>query len=114
MVYTTLQIGEVSFVKEVTAIMNSVLAEGQPVSGDDANEALRNTTVAPFSKAMLKAKLIERLKPLVEAEEPDNTSDLAVQAFESSIKGEIEELKVEAFGSEVSFPKLVVSGRLFM
>ena len=92
--------------------MNSVLAEGQSVSGDAANEALQNTTVATLNKVMLKTKLIERLKSLVEVDDADDPSDPAVQTFEASMKREIEELKVEAFGSEVSFLEHVDSGRL--
>jgi hypothetical protein len=50
---------------------------------------------------MLTAKMIERLRPFVEAKHPGDKDDPETQAFEQKMKREAEDLKLESFGVEV-------------
>lgn len=52
--------------------------------------------------AMLTAKMIERLRPFVEAKHPGDKDDPETMAFEKRMKREAEDLKLESFGVEVS------------
>ena len=53
--------------------------------------------------AMLSAKMIERLRPFVEAKHPGEKDDPETMAYEERMKREAEDLKLESFGVEVSF-----------
>ena len=50
---------------------------------------------------MLTAKMIERLRPFVEAKQPGEKDDPETMAFEKKMKREVEDLKLESFGVEV-------------
>jgi hypothetical protein len=52
--------------------------------------------------AVLTTKLIERLRPFVEAKHPGDKDDPETLAFEKKMKKEAEDLKLESFGVEVS------------
>jgi len=51
--------------------------------------------------AMLTTKMIERLRPFVEAKHPGDKDDPETQAFEHKMKREAEDLKLESFGVEL-------------
>ena len=51
--------------------------------------------------AMLTQKMIERLRPFVEAKDPGGSDDLESAAFVEKMKREVEDLKLESFGVEV-------------
>ena len=51
--------------------------------------------------AMLTKKMIERLRPFVEAKDPGGSDDLESAAFAEKMKREVEDLKLESFGVEV-------------
>jgi hypothetical protein len=51
---------------------------------------------------MLTAKMIERLRPFVEAKHPGDKDDPETAAFEKKMKREADDLKLESFGVEVS------------
>ncbi|KAJ7765427.1 X-domain of DnaJ-containing-domain-containing protein [Mycena maculata] len=51
--------------------------------------------------AMLTAKMIERLRPFVEAKHPGDKDDAETQAFEKRMKREADDLKLESFGVEL-------------
>jgi len=53
--------------------------------------------------AMLTTKMIERLRPFVEAKHPGEKDDQETVMFESKMKREAEDLKLESFGVEVGF-----------
>ena len=57
---------------------------------------------------MLTEKLIERIRPFVDAERPGDPNDPETIAFQKKIQLEAEDLKLESFGVEVS------SGVLFL
>jgi hypothetical protein len=50
---------------------------------------------------MLTKKMIERLRPFVEAKDPGGSDDLESTAFAEKMKREVEDLKLESFGVEV-------------
>lgn len=50
---------------------------------------------------MLTAKMIERLRPFVDAKHPGDKDDPETLAFEARMKREVEDLKLESFGVEV-------------
>ncbi|KAJ8454071.1 hypothetical protein ONZ45_g19449 [Pleurotus djamor] len=50
---------------------------------------------------MLTKKLIERLRPFVEAKKPGDKDDPETMAFEARMKREVEDLKLESFGVEL-------------
>lgn len=56
----------------------------------------------PYRVASLTEKLKDRLRPIVEAKRPGESSDPDTAAFEKKIKAEAEELKFESFGVEVT------------
>lgn len=51
--------------------------------------------------AVLTQKLIEKLRPIVEAKNPDDKDDPETLAFEHRMRREAEDLKLESFGVEV-------------
>ena len=51
--------------------------------------------------AMLTKKMIERLRPFVEAKDPGGSDDPESTAFAEKMKREVEDLKLESFGVEV-------------
>ena len=51
--------------------------------------------------AMLTKKMIERLRPFVEAKDPGGNDDPESTAFAEKMKLEVEDLKLESFGVEV-------------
>jgi len=51
--------------------------------------------------AMLTKKMLERLRPFVEAKDPGGKDDPETRAFEDRMKREVEDLKLESFGVEV-------------
>ena len=51
--------------------------------------------------AMLTKKMIERLRPFVEAKDPGGSDDPESAAFAEKMKLEVEDLKLESFGVEV-------------
>ena len=51
--------------------------------------------------AMLTTKMIERLRPFVEAKDPGGSDDPESTAFAEKMKREVEDLKLESFGVEV-------------
>jgi hypothetical protein len=51
--------------------------------------------------AMLTKKMIERLRPFVEAKDPGGADDPESAAFAEKMKLEVEDLKLESFGVEV-------------
>lgn len=51
--------------------------------------------------AMLTKKMIERLRPFVEAKDPGGNEDPESAAFAEKMKREVEDLKLESFGVEV-------------
>ncbi|KAJ7668312.1 X-domain of DnaJ-containing-domain-containing protein [Mycena rosella] len=51
--------------------------------------------------AMLTTKMIERLRPFVEAKHPGDKDDPETQAFEQKMKREADDLKLESFGVEL-------------
>jgi hypothetical protein len=50
---------------------------------------------------MLTAKLIDRLRPYVEAKKPGDKDDAETLAFEAKMRREAEDLKLESFGVEL-------------
>ena len=50
----------------------------------------------------LKEKMIQRIRPFVEAKHPGDINDPETKAFEAKIREEAEDLKLESFGIEVS------------
>ena len=52
---------------------------------------------------MLTKKMIERLRPFVEAKDPGGSDDPESTAFAEKMKREVEDLKLESFGVEVFF-----------
>jgi len=52
--------------------------------------------------AMLTKKMIERIRPFVEAKDPGGKDDPESNAFADKMKREVEDLKLESFGVEVS------------
>jgi hypothetical protein len=52
--------------------------------------------------AMLTKKMIERIRPFVEAKDPGAKNDPESEAFADRMKREVEDLKLESFGVEVS------------
>jgi len=52
--------------------------------------------------AMVTLKLIEQLRPYVEAKNPGGKDDAATMEFVNKVKGQAEDLKMECFGIEVS------------
>ncbi|KAJ7091358.1 X-domain of DnaJ-containing-domain-containing protein [Mycena belliarum] len=50
---------------------------------------------------MLTSKMIERLRPFVEAKNPGDKDDPETQKFEASMKREADDLKLESFGVEL-------------
>jgi hypothetical protein len=52
--------------------------------------------------AMLTVKLVERLRPYVEANHPGEKDDPETLAFEAKMRREADDLKLESFGVEVS------------
>ena len=61
--------------------------------------------------AMLTEKMIERLRPFVEAKDPGGKDDPETKIFEDKMKREVEDLKLESFGVEVW---LYVSWRVWL
>lgn len=53
--------------------------------------------------ATLTTKMIERLRPFVEAKDPGGRDDPESIAFEQKMNREVEDLKLESFGVEVCF-----------
>jgi hypothetical protein len=53
--------------------------------------------------AMLTTKMMERVRPFVEAKHPGDKDDPETMAFETRMKREAEDLKLESFGVEVGF-----------
>lgn len=51
---------------------------------------------------MLTTKLVDRLRPFVEAKKPGDKDDEETKAFEARIRREADDLKLESFGVEVS------------
>lgn len=51
--------------------------------------------------ADLTTKMIERLRPFVEAKNPGGVGDPETAAFEAKMRREAEDLKLESFGVEV-------------
>jgi curved DNA-binding protein CbpA len=51
--------------------------------------------------ATLTIKMIERLRPFVEAKDPGGANDPETMAFEEKMKREVEDLKLESFGIEL-------------
>lgn len=49
----------------------------------------------------LKEKLIQRIRPFVDAKNPGHAEDAETKAFEARIRTEAEDLKLESFGIEV-------------
>jgi len=50
----------------------------------------------------LKDKLVQRIRPFVDAKNPGDINDTETKAFEGRIRVEAEDLKLESFGVEVS------------
>lgn len=50
----------------------------------------------------LREKLIQRIRPFVEAKHPGDINDSETKAFEARIRTEAEDLKLESFGIEVN------------
>jgi hypothetical protein len=50
----------------------------------------------------LQNKLIQRIRPFVDAKNPGDVNDHETKVFEGRIKTEAEDLKLESFGVEVS------------
>lgn len=50
---------------------------------------------------MLTKKLIERIRPMVQAKNPDDKNDPEVKAYVTKTTQEAEDLKLESFGVEV-------------
>ncbi|KAF9071528.1 X-domain of DnaJ-containing-domain-containing protein [Rhodocollybia butyracea] len=50
---------------------------------------------------MLTAKMVERLRPFVDAKHPGDKDDPETLAFEAKMKREVEDLKLESFGIEL-------------
>jgi hypothetical protein len=57
----------------------------------------------------LTAKMLERLRPFVEAKHPGDKDDPETIAFQNKIKREAEDLKLESFGVEVIHPFMAVA-----
>ena len=51
--------------------------------------------------AMLTTKLLERIRPFVEAKDPGNENDPETKAFYAKMEKEADDLKLESFGVEV-------------
>ena len=49
-------------------------------------------------------KLIQRIRPFVDAKNPGDHNDHETKVFEGRIRTEAEDLKLESFGVEVSSP----------
>ena len=57
---------------------------------------------------MLTEKLIERIRPFVDAEKPGDPNDPETIAFQKKVQLEAEDLKFESFGVEVRIRSLFV------
>ena len=64
-------------------------------------QELARRKVMEERKATLTKKMIERLRPLVEAKNPGSSDDPESIAFTEKMKREVEDLKLESFGVEV-------------
>jgi len=64
-------------------------------------QELARRKVMEERKATLTKKMIERLRPLVEAKNPGLSDDPESIAFTEKMKREVEDLKLESFGVEV-------------
>ena len=51
----------------------------------------------------LQDKLIQRIRPFVDAKNPGDQHDQETKVFEGRIRTEAEDLKLESFGVEVSY-----------
>jgi hypothetical protein len=51
----------------------------------------------------LQDKLIQRIRPFVDAKNPGDQHDQETKVFEARIRTEAEDLKLESFGVEVSY-----------
>jgi hypothetical protein len=51
----------------------------------------------------LQDKLLQRIRPFVDAKNPGDHNDHETKVFEARIKTEAEDLKLESFGVEVSY-----------
>lgn len=49
----------------------------------------------------MKEKLVQRIRPFVHAKNPGDVNDPETKVFESKIRVEAEDLKLESFGIEV-------------
>lgn len=58
---------------------------------------------------MLTIKMIERLRPFVDAKHPGDKDDPETLAFEAKMKREVEDLKLESFGVEVRSSQVCLS-----
>lgn len=50
----------------------------------------------------LQDKLVQRIRPFVDAKNPGDINDPETKVFEARIRTEAEDLKLESFGIEVS------------
>ena len=57
---------------------------------------------------VLREKLIQRIRPFVEAKNPGDINDSETKAFEARMRTEAEDLKLESFGIEVGAISLSV------
>ena len=60
----------------------------------------------------LQDKLIQRIRPFVDAKNPGDQHDQETKVFEGRIRTEAEDLKLESFGVEVSSQLLENDGKL--
>lgn len=60
----------------------------------------------------LQDKLIQRIRPFVDAKNPGDQHDQETKVFEGRIRTEAEDLKLESFGVEVSSRSLVIEEML--
>lgn len=56
----------------------------------------------------LQDKLIQRIRPFVDAKNPGDHNDHETKVFEGRIRTEAEDLKLESFGVEVSYPTRIL------
>lgn len=59
--------------------------------------------------SMLTAKMVERLRPFVEAEKPGEKGDRETELFEAKMRREADDLKLESFGVEVNHRSSLLS-----
>ncbi|KAJ7442268.1 X-domain of DnaJ-containing-domain-containing protein [Mycena latifolia] len=104
--YTSQTPSSITMHSEADAPLPSAKDKKRPKMTPEQKEKLREQErerqkVMEARVAMLTTKMIERLRPFVEAKHPGDKDDPETQAFEKKMKREADDLKLESFGVEL-------------